>query len=107
MDLFKPFNRTELHIAGYFLEKVLSFVCFGVSQPWLCTDVTMTMDFTKGICLLFTSLGHTYLRIERKGIKPIMSKTLGGNKSVYTLRRKNSLIALATNKFFGEIMHKS
>lgn len=75
---------------GYFLEKVLGFAWFEVSLPWLCTHVTMTLDFTKGIGLPFTNLGHTYLRIERKRIKPLMPKSLGGKVGVYVKKKKES-----------------
>lgn len=108
-DLYKPLNETKLHIECFFcfcLEEAGSFAWLWVSLPWLCTDVTMTVDVIKGLSLLFTSFDHSHLRIEFKGLKSHHVKNLGSQSSA-CIRKKRQSGGLSSKYTLGKSCSKT
>lgn len=50
----------------------------------------LSMDFIKGVCLLFTNFDHIHLRIKLKGIKSRYVKNLGKKVSECVKKKKQS-----------------
>lgn len=51
-------------------------------------NVTMTVDFIKGICLLFTNFDYIHLSIKLKGIESHHVKNLGNKVSICVKKKK-------------------